>query len=141
MSFPNTGKSFPGGNGRNGSRGEDISAASVAEEIAMALCRELGQSGAAIKTAARWTGASERTAKNWFAGRYGPSGEHLVALVRHSDEVLVTLLTLAGRGDLAVLGTLAGLRARVCEMLVVLNGLVDGVSHSNAGDADQRLSR
>jgi len=38
--------------------------------------------------------------KNWFSGRYGPSGEHLVALARHSNEVLCTFLLMAGRDDL-----------------------------------------
>ncbi|MCB0083442.1 MAG: hypothetical protein KDE47_21015, partial [Caldilineaceae bacterium] len=46
------------------------------------------------------TGANEKTVKNWFSGRYGPSGEHLVALARHSNEVLCTFLLMAGRDDL-----------------------------------------
>lgn len=86
-------------------------------------------------------GPGECTVKDWFAGRYGPSGEHLVALARHSDEVLVALLTLSGRGDLTLLGALAGLRARMSEMLVVLNGLMDSDPHSNAIDKVQRPLR
>ena len=50
-----------------------------------------------IKMAMRWTGASERTVKYWFAGERGPSGDHLIALVRHSDAVLYVVLALAGR--------------------------------------------
>jgi hypothetical protein len=42
-------------------------------------------------------GANEKTVKNWFAGASGPSGEHLVALVRHSESVLEIFLRLAGR--------------------------------------------
>ena len=45
----------------------------------------------------RWTGASERTVKYWFAGERGPGGEHLVSLAQHSDAVLVVLLALADR--------------------------------------------
>jgi hypothetical protein len=45
----------------------------------------------------RWTGASERTVKYWFAGERGPSGDHLIALARHSDAVLYVVLALAGR--------------------------------------------
>jgi hypothetical protein len=45
----------------------------------------------------RWTGTNERTVKNWIAGKNGPSGEHLVALVRHSDVVFKTVLFLAAR--------------------------------------------
>ena len=50
-----------------------------------------------IKMAMRWTGASERTVKYWLAGERGPSGDHLIALARHSDAVLFVLLALAGR--------------------------------------------
>jgi hypothetical protein len=45
----------------------------------------------------RWTGANERTVKNWLAGTYGPNGEHLIDLFRNSDEVLEAFLSLAGR--------------------------------------------
>jgi hypothetical protein len=45
----------------------------------------------------RWTGASERSVKYWFAGERGPSGEHLLSLARHSDAVLIVLLALADR--------------------------------------------
>ena len=41
--------------------------------IADALRRELGPTHQAIKTAMRWTGASERTVKYWFSGERGPS--------------------------------------------------------------------
>ena len=67
--------------------------------IAMALRSELGRTHGAIKTAMRWTGASERTVKYWFAGERGPSGEHLMALVRHSDIVFHKVLMLADRYD------------------------------------------
>ena len=65
--------------------------------MAMALHTELGSTHRAIKSAMRWTGASERTVKYWLAGERGPSGEHLVSLARHSDAVLVVLLALADR--------------------------------------------
>lgn len=65
--------------------------------MAMALHEELGLTNRAIKMAMRWTGASERTVKYWLAGERGPSGDHLIALARHSDAVLFMLLALAGR--------------------------------------------
>lgn len=43
-----------------------------------------------------WTGATERTVKYWFSGERGPSGDHLIALARHSDAVLY-VVALAGR--------------------------------------------
>lgn len=65
--------------------------------VADALRQELGPTHQAIKTAMRWTGASERTAKYWLSGERGPSGEHLILLAQHSDAVLVTILTMAKR--------------------------------------------
>jgi len=65
--------------------------------LAMALHAELGSTHRAIKSAMRWTGASERTVKYWFQGERGPSGEHLVSLARHSEAVLIVLLVLADR--------------------------------------------
>ena len=65
--------------------------------VATALRTELGPTHQAIKTAMRWTGASERTAKYWLSGERGPSGEHLILLAQHCDAVLVTILTMAER--------------------------------------------
>lgn len=65
--------------------------------VALALHEELGETHRAIKTARRWTGASERTVKYWFSGERGPSGDHLIALMRHSDAVLYVVIALAGR--------------------------------------------
>jgi hypothetical protein len=62
-----------------------------------ALRAELGDTHQAVKKLARWTGANERTAKNWLAGQNGPSGEHLVGILRNSDQALYALLHLAGR--------------------------------------------
>ena len=65
--------------------------------ISDALSRELGPTHQAIKTAMRWTGASERTVKYWLSGERGPSGEHLILLAQHSYAVLMTVLTMAER--------------------------------------------
>lgn len=67
------------------------------EAVAAALRAELGPTHQAIKTAMRWTGASERTVKYWLSGERGPSGEHLILLAQHSDAVLLTILTMAER--------------------------------------------
>src|SRR4051794_1905189 len=53
--------------------------------IAEALTSELKGTHRAIKTVTKWTGASERTAKNWLSGRRGPSGQHLIVLLGKSD--------------------------------------------------------
>ena len=42
-----------------------------AQEIAAALTKAPAEHGIHVKTVAGWTGANERTAKNWLAGTYG----------------------------------------------------------------------
>lgn len=119
MSFPNKGRSFPviGGAGRGGKHPPSA----VAREICEALRRELGTTPAAAKIVMGWTDASERTVKNWFAGRYGPNEEHLVSLAAQSDAVLVAFLTLAGRTELAATASLLDVRERVRQMLEILD--------------------
>lgn len=92
-------------------------------EISAALRRSHGDSRAGAKIVASWTGANEKTVKNWFAGRYGPSGAHLVSLARHSDEVLETFLAAAGRQDLMVAVKLAAAEDAIEELLVAVRAL------------------
>ncbi|WP_420861939.1 hypothetical protein [Algirhabdus cladophorae] len=76
-----------------------ISQAEYREAISAALVHDLGGAGRAAKTITKWTGVNDRTAKNWILGYYGPSGEHLIELMRHSDTVLAVVLKLAGRDN------------------------------------------
>jgi hypothetical protein len=71
-------------------------------EIHQALRDELGAAGGATKTIMRWTGASDRTARNWMSGAAGPSGYHLICLARESNAVLAAMLALSGRPELAL---------------------------------------
>ena len=122
MSFPKKGKFFPKENGYNRKGGHQTNGCFV-EEIASALKRSLGDSRAGVKTVAAWTGANEKTVKNWFSGTYGPSGAHLIALARHSDEVLSTFLAMAGRQDLMVAIKLAAAEEAVEELLEAVRQL------------------
>jgi len=92
-----------------------------ATSIADALRTELGQSHRATKTLMRWTGASDRTAKNWLSGCCGPSGDHLIQLARESDTVLAALLGLAGRNQHMVGADLLSIR----NALVAATELID----------------
>ena len=65
----------------------------------------------AVKTAIRWTGASERTVKHWLAGTHAPRRSHLIELVRHSDKVLGDLSRAAGPDSMAEMVELAALRS------------------------------
>jgi hypothetical protein len=95
--------------------------AAYAVSIADALRTELGQSHRATKTLMRWTGASDRTAKNWLSASCGPSGMHLIQLARESDTVLATVLGLAGRNRHMVGADLLEIRSA----LVAATELID----------------
>lgn len=124
MSFPKKGKFFPKEND-DGGHGEAVQGSCFAAEIAFALKRSLGDSRSGAKTVAAWTGANEKTVKNWFSGTYGPSGEHLVALARHSDEVLVTFLAMADREDLMIAIKLEAAERAIAELLDAVRRLKD----------------
>lgn len=90
--------------------------------ISASLRAELGRTPHATKTVMHWTGASERTVKNWFAAIKGPSGEHLVELVRRSDWIFTGLLALSAR-DQATADRLVHVRARLIELVELIDGL------------------
>lgn len=104
-------------------RGDQEDPPSFPEVIAEALRRQYGGTPAAVKTVVRLTRANERAVKNWFDAKNGPSGENLVSLLRHSDEVLETVLALAGRQDLIVARKLTGAREKLKEMLAMIDDL------------------
>lgn len=70
-----------------------------------------------------WTGANERTVKNWLAGVSGPSGEHLVELVRQSDAVAEAFLILAGRRDIVDAKRLMNAHGGLAQMLAMVDTL------------------
>ena len=80
-SFPKKGKSFPK---RDGNSGSDFSLddRAFAMKIARALKAELKDRNSRAKLVAGWTGANERTVKNWISGKYAPCGRHLVVLAQ-----------------------------------------------------------
>jgi hypothetical protein len=97
---------------------------SYPKAIAYALKRELGPTHQAVKIIMKWTGAGERTAKNWLAGISGPSGEHLVELIRNSDNVLEVLLTMAGRRQISAVQHLGDLRNYLSQTLESIDHLI-----------------
>jgi hypothetical protein len=127
-SFPKKGKSFPKRDG-NGSSNFNLDDHAFALKIASALKSELKDRNSRAKLVAGWTGANERTVKNWILGRYAPCGRHLVALAQHSDQVLNAILLMADRQDLLLAQKVGDLRRKVVELAVAL-----GEPH--AGDPD-----
>lgn len=93
--FPKSGSKLPGAKSRP-SEGDYL------DEIRGALRGELGGTNGATKTIMSWTGASDRTARNWMGGAVGPSGYHLICLARESNAVLAAVLALCGRPELAL---------------------------------------
>jgi hypothetical protein len=85
--FPKTGRKFLGREQQ----------ADYASSISDVLRAQLGTTHQAIKTLMRWTGANERTTKNWLSGANGPSGEHLLEIMRNSDLVFECVLELIDR--------------------------------------------
>jgi hypothetical protein len=94
------------------------------QAVAYALKCELGSTHQAAKIIRKWTGAGERTVKNWLAGTSGPSGQHMVDLIRHSDHVLAVLLTMAGRQHICAAQKLADARNKLAETVEQIDALM-----------------
>jgi hypothetical protein len=118
-SFPKKGKSFPKKGGDGGSN-FSLDDHAFAMKIASALRSELMDRSSRAKLVAGWTGANERTVKNWISGRYAPSGRHLVVLAQYSDQVLNTILSMADRQDLLFAGKAEDLRRKVIELAAII---------------------
>jgi len=87
-------------------------------KIASALTSELKGRNSRAKLVAGWTGANERTVKNWISGRYAPCGRHLVVLAQHSDQVLNAILSMADRQ--VRFGNVDDLRQKVLELAAII---------------------
>jgi hypothetical protein len=89
-------------------------------KISLALKSELKDRSSRAKLLAGWTGANERTVKNWISGRYAPCGRHLVLLAQHSDQVLNVILSMAERRDLLLAPKVEDLRQKLLELAAVI---------------------
>jgi hypothetical protein len=118
-SFPKRGKSFPKRDGDGGSN-FNLDDRAFAMKISLALKSELKDRSSRAKLLAGWTGASERTVKNWISGRYAPCGRHLVVLAHHSDQVLNVILSIADRQDLILARRVGDLRQKVLELAAIV---------------------
>jgi len=75
------------------------SAKDYAELIADALRQEHGNTHRTVKTIMGWTGASERSVKNWLSGEFGPSGYFLMRLCLKSPAVRELVMELLAECD------------------------------------------
>jgi hypothetical protein len=99
--------------------------ASLQAQISAALRMDYGDTHAAVKTIVGLTGANARTAKNWLQARNGPNGESLVVLCRYSDQVLATVLGLAGRERILRMKALGDAQEKLRDILLLLDHLND----------------
>jgi len=111
--FPKKGNSFPKDEGRL-----------YADAISKALRAELGDGHRATKTVMRWTGASERSAKNWLNGTRAPTGQHLIRLAQESELVTRVFLTLAGRREFATFSDLRIARRALRNALLQIENVL-----------------
>jgi len=132
MSFRKKGRKFRTVSGKTFLKLSDKVAGSDGYEIATVIAETLretfGGTRMSVKTVMAYTGAGERTVKNWFQGKNGPNGENLVELVRHSDEVLEVFLLMAGREDILAGKLLIDAGDKLVEMLEIINQLQAGNS-------------
>jgi len=135
MSFPKKGRKFRPTSGKifpNSHEGTAIrDGQDFAGIIAETLHHSFGDTHAAVKTVAAFTGAGERAVRNWFEGKNAPNGENLVELARHSDEVLEAFLLMAGRGDVLSAKKLVDARDKLIEMLGIIDQLLCGDATDN----------
>ncbi|MFH5927276.1 hypothetical protein [Roseomonas xinghualingensis] len=68
----------------------------------------------------RWTDVTERTVKAWRSGTSIPRGDHLIELMRHSDEVFAAVLKLSRRSNQEV-ADLMDWRDRLAAIVVSMD--------------------
>ena len=114
----------------------DDNEAAYTRMVAAALHKHFEHTYGAIKIVMGWTGASERTVKNWFAGAKGPNGTHLIVLAKRSDIVFQNLLQMADRQPPVPSGELIKAREGVQGIADFLDQLV--VSGIGSGHIKKR---
>jgi hypothetical protein len=113
--LPKSGTKFPTVDEKN---------ATYAMSISRALVSEIGTDRLATKTIIRWTGASDRSARHWLNGTYGPGGWHLILLARRSPSVMKTILQLANYRSLEPAIDLTSARAALIRATTIIDALL-----------------
>lgn len=94
--------------------------ARCASELGAALRRGMTLHRTRAKTVMRWTDAGERAVKAWRSGASIPRGDHLIALMRHSDEVFLAVLRLSHRSGGSV-AEVVDWRNRLAAIVVAMD--------------------
>lgn len=121
MSVPPKGEELPKKGGKlPASRTRQQQAQEFTTAISDALKEELAR-GSSIKTIMSWTGAGERTVKEWLAGSNAPRAFQLECLFRSSEAVYQSIMLRAGRQPVVTRHKLEALK----EQLSRLTGALD----------------
>ncbi|WP_053240056.1 hypothetical protein [Pleomorphomonas koreensis] len=117
MSFPKSGNMLP--DRRHGKPRK----LSFARLVSTALRSSLKGQSSKVKTVALWTGANERTVKNWLSGERAPSGDHFLGLAANCPAVLAAFLAAIQRNDCLVMADIEEARAKVAAALMALEAV------------------
>ncbi|CAI9418890.1 hypothetical protein ANOBCDAF_04406 [Pleomorphomonas sp. T1.2MG-36] len=117
MSFPKSGNMLP--SQRHGKPRKP----SFARLVSTALRASLKGQSSKVKTVALWTGANERTVKNWLSGERAPSGDHFLGLAANCPAVLAAFLAAIQRNDCLVMADIEEARAKVAAALMALEAV------------------
>ena len=125
MSFPENDRIFQSDSGKTfPNKGEQLEhAQDFIPVVAQALKLDFGGGPAAVKRIAKLVHANERAVRNWFEGKNGPSGEHLIVLMFHSDAVFRAVLELAGRSHLVAAVRILRAKEQLREALAAIDAL------------------
>lgn len=115
--FPKKGSSFPVGR-------DALTDSEFAQVVASALRIEFGSTRNGAKMIVKWTGVSQRTAKNWQNGTNAPNGVHLILLARESNAVLKAIMLLAERPEMSLGASLLSLRRVLAETMTALDQMI-----------------
>jgi hypothetical protein len=121
MSFTKEDRNFRSGNGKTFPGGERYNG--FADAVALAIKAEFGATPSTAKRVARLVSANERCVRNWLDAKNGPNGEHLIRLMRHSEIVTHSVLSLAGRATLYGGTDLVAIRGCLVELIAKIDEL------------------
>lgn len=121
MSVPPKGEELPKKGGKlPASRTRQEEAREFAKAVSDALKEELAR-GSSIKTIMSWTGAGERTVKEWLAGSNAPRAFQLESLFRSSEAVYRTIMLRTGRQPIVTRHNLETVRGQLSGLAEALD--------------------
>ena len=113
MSQPPKGEELPKKGGKlPAQRMRQEQAQEFTKAISDALKEELAR-GSSIKTIMSWTGAGERTVKEWLAGSNAPRAFQLESLFRSSETVYQSIMLRTGRQPIVTRDKLEAVKEQV----------------------------